>query len=299
MLLSLLLKKVDSTWSKFIFRTQSFFQKLPAFYLLSGYMFYNSATVSVAFPSPLIWWFLLPPYLLEVAAVLPRGFGHTIAAGMTAAITSAEAARESKGGLRAVVRENFRPVVSSCGKRQQSNSLLHQGISVNLLHFPAHDKISLANLFSSVSVLQPTHHLRGEGKWEAGKQTHSTHLVWVVLGVSAEGAVTVLWAAFSVERDVKEREKGNRAVLRDGMQCGVRRSFVNEAFVLGAWEEHLRLSPPRQLEWKFPIYLVAGLIFISLCAVSVDGQPQSRTKISHASHTLPKLIWQFHIGDYA
>lgn len=61
-------------------------------------MFYNNATASVAFPSPLIWRFLLLPYLLTVAAVLPRGFGHAIAAGMTAAITSAEAVCEAKGG---------------------------------------------------------------------------------------------------------------------------------------------------------------------------------------------------------
>lgn len=100
-----------------MFRTQSLFQNPPAFDLLSGYMFYNNAIVSVAFPSLLIWRFLLLPYLLKVAAVLPRSFGRTITAGMTAAITSgAEAAHEAKGGLRTIMRENFRPVVSSCGK---------------------------------------------------------------------------------------------------------------------------------------------------------------------------------------
>lgn len=263
-------------------------------------MFYSSATVSVAFPSPLIWWFLLPPYLLEVAAVLPRGFGHSIAAGMTAAITSAEAARESKGRLRAVIRENFRPVVSSCGKWQQSNSLLHQGISVNLLHFPAHDKISLANLFSSVSVLQPTHHLRSEGKWGAGKQTQTQPTLYKSYWGYRQRVLWQCCGQLSQWRGVER--KGRKGIGQCwGRECnwGVRRSFVNEAFVLGAWEEHLRLSPPRQLEWKSPIYLVAGLIFISLCAVSVGGQPQNRTKISLASHTLPKLIWQFHIGDYA
>lgn len=39
-------------------------------------------------------------------------------------------------------------------------------------------------------------------------------------GVMAEGAVTVLWAASSVERGRKEREKGSRAVLREEMQLG-------------------------------------------------------------------------------
>lgn len=105
--------------------------------------------------------------------MLPRCFAHTIAAGMTAAITSAEAAREAKGGLRAVMRENFRPVPSNCGKWQQSNSLLRQGISASRLHFPAHHEISLANLSSSVSVLQPTHRLRDKGKCGAGKQTQT------------------------------------------------------------------------------------------------------------------------------
>lgn len=80
-----------------MFRTQSLFQNPPTFYLLSGYIFYNTAIVSVAFSSPLLWRFLLLPYLLEVAAVLPRGFGHIITAGMTAAVTSAEAAYEAKG----------------------------------------------------------------------------------------------------------------------------------------------------------------------------------------------------------
>lgn len=104
--------------------------------------------------------------------MLPRGFGHTITDGMTAAITSgAEAAHEAKWGLRSVMRENFRLVGSSCGKWQESNSLLHQGISVSRLHLAVHDEISLANLFSSGFVLQPTHHLRSEEKWGAGKQT--------------------------------------------------------------------------------------------------------------------------------
>lgn len=39
-------------------------------------------------------------------------------------------------------------------------------------------------------------------------------------GVRAEGAETMLWAASSVVRGRKEREKGNRAVLREGMQLG-------------------------------------------------------------------------------
>lgn len=111
--------------------------------------------------------------------------------------------------------------MSSFGKWQQRNSLLHQGISVNLLHFPVHDEISLANLFSSVSVLKPTHHLRSEGKCVAGKQTQPQPTFYeLYMGVTAEGAVTVLWAASSVERGRNEREKRKRAMLREGMQLG-------------------------------------------------------------------------------
>lgn len=39
-------------------------------------------------------------------------------------------------------------------------------------------------------------------------------------GVRAEGAGTMLWADSSVVRGRKEREKGNRAALREGMQLG-------------------------------------------------------------------------------
>lgn len=125
------------------------------------------------------------------------------------------------------MRENFRPAVSSFGKWQQSNSLLHQGISVNLLHFPAHDEISLANLFSFVSVLQPTHHLRSEGKCVAGRQTQTQPTFYeLYMGVTAEGAVTVLWAASPGERRRKEREKGKRAVLREGMQLARQKASV-------------------------------------------------------------------------
>lgn len=135
------------------------------------------------------------------------------------------------------MRENFRSVVSNCGKWQQRNSLLHQGISVNLLHVPAHDEISLANLFSSLSVLQPTHHLRSEGKWVAGKQTQTQSTFYELYkGVTAEGAVTVLWAASSVERRRKEREKGKRAMLREGTQPGRQKASL----VICEWSLCLR-----------------------------------------------------------
>ena len=150
-----------------------------------------------------------------------RCFAHTITAGVTAAITSAKTARESKGRPQAVMRESLRPVPSSCGEWQQSGSLLCQGASASHLHFAAHAEISPAYLSSTVPVLQPIHHLRGKGGGEQeNKHKRSTHILCVAQGVEGRGCGDRAAGIFPSGQGWEGKGEGNRAVLKRGTQLG-------------------------------------------------------------------------------
>lgn len=144
-------------------------------------------------------------------------------------------------------------------------------------------------------------------KWgEVGSRksnTNTTYLLWVVQGGNSRGCSDSAVGSFlsgEGEKGKGEREKGS---AESGNATG-----ETEGQLGHLWMKPLSLELGNSISghhlqgsWSenSPIRLVAGLISISLCAVSLDRQPQSRIKISHASHILPKLVWQFHIGDYA
>lgn len=140
-------------------------------------LFYNNATVWVAFPTPLTWRFLLSAISFNGASgIWNRAlwcFAHTITAGVTAAIMGAKTPHAYKMWSWAVVRESLRPIPSSYGEWQHSSSLLCWVIPASHLRFTAHTEISVACLSCTVSVLQPIHHLRGNGGQRVGKQTQT------------------------------------------------------------------------------------------------------------------------------
>lgn len=174
-------------------------------------LFYNNATVSVAFPTPLAWRFLSSTVSFNVGSSAAnrafRCFAHTITAGVTAAITSAKTTCESKGRRWAATRERSGSVPSSCGERQQSGSLLCRGISASHLHFAAHAEIfPLRFIFYSVCfAAHPSFERQGGGQG-VGKQT--THILCVVQGGEGRGCGDGAAGSFPAARGRGEREKG-------------------------------------------------------------------------------------------
>lgn len=207
-------------------------------------LFYNNATVSVAFPTPLAWRFLSSTISFNVGSSAAnrafRCFAHTITAGLMAAITSAKTARESKGRWCAATRERSGSVPSSCGERQRSGSLLCRGISASHLHFAAHAEISppqiylLQCLFCSPSIIWAA---RGGAR---SRKTDNLRFMRCTRG----------WGQGMWRRSCRELSggqgqggegEGNRGIGQcwwGGGSRGERRpawSFVNEAFVSRAW----------------------------------------------------------------
>lgn len=103
-------------------------------------------------------------------------------------------------------------------------------------------------------------------------------------GVGAEGAVTVLWASSLVEKGRKEREKGNRAVLREGMQLGRQKASL----VICEWSLYLtRLGRTSQAITskaagvKLPLFVEWQALFPSACVPSQLTEQKSPMPGTH------------------